>query len=289
MITRAAVACLLLLTLTAGGTDAQAQATPPRYEVELVVFAHSDFDPGEELFEVAPTAEPLAAVETLLPTLRAEDFLFATPEPPEATELEAAPEPGEAQTGLPPGGPATPDEPPAEGSQAGDATAMPLPGADLESVIDYRTGRRSLRFRPLRPDELQLGAQRQALERLSAYRPLLHIGWVQEVLSENEAQPFDLALVGSLVPAGSVRVHLSRFLHVTLDLRYHRPGTVEAASAGSFGLGELALAPRYALSTQRRVRSNEVNYFDHPAFGVLIVVRPAPEPAAETPAARPAA
>ena len=253
------------------------------------MFAHSELDPSEELFQVEPTVVPLAEPETLLPTLRAEDFLFQTPEPPEPS----LPPVDDAQAGSPPDDSAAvaelPADPSAADPSAADAEGAPPPGADLASVIDYRTGRRSLRFRPLRPDELKLGAERQALERLSAYRPLLHIGWVQEVLSESDAQPFDLALVGSLVPAGNVRLHLSRFLHVTLDLRYQRPGTGAATSTGSFGLGELELAPRYALRVQRRVRSNELNYFDHPAFGVLIVVRPAPEPAAETPAARPAA
>jgi len=42
-------------------------------------------------------------------------------------------------------------------------------------------------------------------------------------------------------------------------------------------LEEITLPPRYELHIQRRTRSGEVHFFDHPAFGVLVVVRPAPE------------
>ena len=41
-------------------------------------------------------------------------------------------------------------------------------------------------------------------------------------------------------------------------------------------LGELAFAPRYRLVATRNVRSGELHYFDHPAFGVLVRVTPVP-------------
>ena len=36
------------------------------------------------------------------------------------------------------------------------------------------------------------------------------------------------------------------------------------------------------LRTTRRTRSGELHYFDHPAFGLLVMVRPAPEEAEPT-------
>jgi hypothetical protein len=78
---------------------------------------------------------------------------------------------------------------------------------------------------------------------------------------------------------------LSRFLHVTLDLTYRGQ---EAGAAASTELAEVAFAPRYRLSTTRNVRSGELHYFDHPAFGVLVRVTPraAPEArAGQSPAA----
>ncbi len=289
MISRPRHAFVALLAAAAALPLASAQSPaegPPRYHVEVLVFAHNDFNAGEELFRVERAVEPRNELPPALRPVRpAEELLTESleaeiGEPPLEPGTVPPPGPGVEPTVQPQGGAATPDDP-------SGATAAPVD--ELQSIIDYRTGRRSLRFRPLAPAELTLTAQRRALERLSAYRPLLHTGWVQEVLDERAAQPFDLALVGSLAPSGTVRVHLSRFLHVTLDLDYRPLDAVPPAGAGGFGLGEVAVAPVYELKTQRRIRSNEVNYFDHPAFGVLIVVRPAPAPTTPSPSPRPAA
>jgi hypothetical protein len=101
-----------------------------------------------------------------------------------------------------------------------------------------------------------------------------------------------LALLGTMNPRGTVRVHLSRFLHITLDLTLERPGS--AADAGvptqfGDGLNELTLAPRYHLKATRSARSGELHYFDHPAFGVLVRVTPVPTEDAASPGNRPAA
>jgi hypothetical protein len=47
------------------------------------------------------------------------------------------------------------------------------------------------------------------------------------------------------------------------------------------------LAPRYTLSATRNVRRDELHYFDHPAFGVLVRVTrlPVPDDAGNRPAA----
>jgi hypothetical protein len=76
-----------------------------------------------------------------------------------------------------------------------------------------------------------------------------------------------------------VRVHLSRFLHIALDLTYQASSAAAPASGGANdGLDEIVLAPRYRLTASRSVRSNELHYFDHPAFGVLVRVTPVPAP-----------
>ncbi len=77
-----------------------------------------------------------------------------------------------------------------------------------------------------------------------------------------------------LNPSGTIRVHLTRFLHVTLDLTYQGRTAPEPCWPANDGLDELALAPRYRLTATRNVRSNELHYFDHPAFGVLVRITP---------------
>ena len=168
-----------------------------------------------------------------------------------------------------------------------DETTLPLPQSLLlapEGVIDAT----EFRFRLLLPEELQLSAEYQRIRRIPTYLPLLHAGWVQAGLPEEQSRPFDLSLLGALNPRGSIRVYLSRFLHVNLDLTY-QGSAAAAAPAANGGLGEFPLAPSFKLVTERNVRSSELHYFDHPAFGVLVKITPLPADTTTATGRRPAA
>jgi hypothetical protein len=223
----------------ATGARAQAPqpdpALPPRYEVEVIVFAHREFDAAEERFDHSPAGFV--------------DGPASLREPPAFDESAFATR----------GAPQAPFEPLAE--------VDPFAAAQAEA----------LQVRPLRPEELKLGQEYRKLRAISAYEPLMHVGWVQPGLAEPDAVPMDLGTLGVLNPRGTVRVHLSRFLHITLDLTYQAASSMPA-SIGGDGLDEIVLAPHYRLTTTRSARSNELHYFDHPAFGVLVRVTPVPAP-----------
>ena len=139
-------------------------------------------------------------------------------------------------------------------------------------------------FRMLRADELELRDALQRLQRGGEYTPLAHGGWVQPAYPPERAIPVDISLVGTVNPVGTVQLHLSRFLHVTADLVYRAPPASpppQATETTDGTLSDLKLPLRYALRTQRRVRSGEVHYLDHPAIGLLVVVRPQPVEADE--------
>lgn len=130
--------------------------------------------------------------------------------------------------------------------------------------------------RALRPEELTLTAEYRKLARLPAYQVLAHGGWVQPALPENQAEPFDLSKLGVPNPVGTIRLHLSRFLHLLVDLTYQDVSMPTASADAGPGLTEVTLAPRYRLRTERQTRSGTLQYFDHPAFGVLVKVTPVP-------------
>jgi hypothetical protein len=134
----------------------------------------------------------------------------------------------------------------------------------------------ALSIRPLLPSELKLTAEYRRLQALSAYAPLVQAGWVQPGLPEADAEPFDLKTLGMLNPSGTIRVHLTRFLHITLDLTYQANEGATPALAANDGLDEFVLTPRYRLQATRNVRSGELHYFDHPAFGALVRITPVP-------------
>jgi hypothetical protein len=231
----ASIACATVATAQA--PPATDPAPIPRYEVEVIVFAHRDFDATEERFDQRPAGFLDGPAAGLRETPVFDESTFATSRAPEPVF-----------------------EPLAE--------VDPAAAERAEALI----------MRPLRPDELKLVTEYRKIRAISAYEPLAHVGWVQPGLPETDAVPFDLGALGILNPRGTVRVHLSRFLHITLDLTYQAKASAAAASQAGDGLDEIVLAPSYRLTATRSARSNELHYFDHPAFGVLVRVTPVPAP-----------
>ena len=167
------------------------------------------------------------------------------------------------------------DAPESDPLDGGATDASAVDGDEPEPA----TGRPRSTFRVLRSDELELRGALQRLQRDADYSPLAHGGWVQATYPPEQAVPVDISLLGTVNPVGTVTLHLSRFLHVTVDLVYRappEPPSMQAAPAADGVLNELTLPLRYALRIQRRVRSGEVHYLDHPAIGLLVVVTPAP-------------
>jgi hypothetical protein len=114
------------------------------------------------------------------------------------------------------------------------------------------------RFEPLPADRLQLNTEFQRLRNSKAYRPLLHLGWRQQVLGPRMSVA---RTIEEKTPSGSftgsVKVYTETFLHADLDLGFDVPA--EGA---------------YRLRDGKRVRSKETHYFDHPRFGVLLRITP---------------
>jgi hypothetical protein len=224
----------------------------PQFQVEVLIFTHRDLDPSEEQFALEDR-RALTRVEQLRETTVFDDPNFAPPG-------------GDAERLSTPGVP----------------NATPPLGADATTPLapDAAPPENEFTFRVLRPEELQLTQQYRVLNRLQAYHPLVHGGWVQLGLPDTEALPVDLGVLGIANPSGTIRLSLTRFLHVKLDLSYVEAKTAQAAfTPAQEGLAELPVPTRYHLSAERTTRSGELHYFDHPAFGVLIKVTPVkPDP-----------
>ncbi|KPK37968.1 MAG: hypothetical protein AMJ69_09785 [Gammaproteobacteria bacterium SG8_47] len=86
---------------------------------------------------------------------------------------------------------------------------------------------------------------------------------------------------------GFMRLHLSRYLHLAVDLSYYNG---DMATSESQFLSEMLTAEvvplAFHLEESRRLRSGELHYFDHPVLGVVATVTPyepapAPEPTAQ--------
>ena len=159
--------------------------------------------------------------------------------------------------------PAEPGEPPVDGS----IELERLPGGQPDGAAHA--------FRLVNRSELSLTGVRDSLRRSANYRPLLHAGWRLPGVRHGAARPAHVGarLSGSGADGerptvqGTVKVSLARYLRVELDLLYVRPASGDAAAPE-------AVPTRFRLVSERRMRSRELHYIDHPLFGVLVWIEP---------------
>ena len=145
------------------------------------------------------------------------------------------------------------------------------------------------------------------LKRSGRYRILKHIAWRQPMVDKNQAKAIQIYAGGDfseLFPqrayrrvefgdtmppldqdrqisnplrelAGTVRVVITRYLHVYTDLVYRLPGTHALALEDARQRQQVLVD--YAINSHRRMRSRELHYIDHPLLGILVEATPIEE------------
>jgi hypothetical protein len=245
---------LAVLAATVPSAFAQQAPTAPdaalpeeivKYRVEFILFAHTDADVNEERFNTESVGDAALPPVPLAP--------FGVPAPADFTGSEP---------------------PPAETGPSADELKPILPFPDgTEAPVET-----PFWFRVLRADELGLANTLARLENLRAYRILASGGWVQEGLSESASQPMDLSNLGVVNPLGTLRLHVSRFLHLGVDLEFReQPLATEGVVSLPSTFEDVPTMTKYRMVAQRRARSGELHYIDHPLFGLLFLISPAPE------------
>jgi hypothetical protein len=138
-----------------------------------------------------------------------------------------------------------------------------MEGRELVPWRGFR-GSDSVPFQQLPENALRLKNEFARMRAASDVKPLLHIGWLQPGLAREEAVAINVRSEqrnGEWVE-GSIRLGLSRYLHLETNLIYHRKPDEEVGG------------PVFQLLESRRMRSREYHYLDHPLFGVIAVVTP---------------
>lgn len=189
---------------------------------------------------------------------------------------------------------------------APNTSATPMTGA-------APTAQELLRLAAVPAAQYKLQDAFKTLSRARNYRPLLHTAWRQPIGTGKNNFKVRLAggkdyagrygLHGKLLSSGDepttsglweidgfVRLSATRFLHAETELMFRRP-TLSAVSNTAapapsseesnltWQTGEQTLVDEdwlqfFKLGQSRRVKANELHYFDHPLFGMLIVLRP---------------
>lgn len=153
---------------------------------------------------------------------------------------------------------------------------------------------------------LRLTAAADRLRRQPGHRVLLHTAWRQPTAGRQSTPWVRLTDAGGAEATldGMVRLSVQRYLHLDLDLVVTRelalPVSAPVSGTVAIPLAEPAVTAAPAVATtpiwrrqpfrlvdSRRMRSDEVHYIDHPAFGVLALatVYQPPVPAAPREAA----
>lgn len=264
------VVALLLL----GGVSASAQEDaalpapvaeePARYTVELIVFAYEDASSaGNEVFTPPdPLPDPLSD------------------KPFDATAPGGELEPGTASEE----GPVFDDRTPEGIARTGSET-MPDSGPLRELPARAR-----IELERLEPEAFGMQDTWRRLQRLDAYRPLLHAAWTQTTHEKAVSPTLPLRALSDppLGLDGSISLYQSRFLHLDVDLtldasspagrdtrrtatdRLVNPDATPDADETSGAPGDRPRRPtRYRITEDRIMRDGDVRYFDHPRFGML--------------------
>ena len=117
-------------------------------------------------------------------------------------------------------------------------------------------------------EDSDLSKAKEVIEKDGNYRIMVHKHWVQDADAPGDAAMVRLNTEDGELD-GTFKFFMSRFLHVDLNLLYKEPESKSMFQAGNPDNTNIS----YEIREQRRVRSNEMQYFDHPKFGVLVQVK----------------
>lgn len=105
----------------------------------------------------------------------------------------------------------------------------------------------------------------KSLEQDGHYRVLAYLRWIQTVDAKSIAKPIQVTSISPGELEGTIRFFMSRHLHLDVNLLFRE--TVAAA-------GSDPAANVYQMNEQRKIKTQETHYFDHPRLGVLVRVMP---------------
>lgn len=132
--------------------------------------------------------------------------------------------------------------------------------------------------------ERQLSDIANKLNASPAYRVLFHTAWKQAVLDAAATKGIRLTN-GRTITAndtttvdevdGITTLSAGRFLHLNVDLVFSKllPGKINPVLPNE-SAKEAQIVRRFQLKEARRIKSKELNYFDHPLFGAIVLVTP---------------
>tara|TARA_R110001606_G_scaffold361754_7_gene515411 strand:- start:333426 stop:334031 length:606 start_codon:yes stop_codon:yes gene_type:complete len=114
----------------------------------------------------------------------------------------------------------------------------------------------------------------------SQYRVHYHQSWQQYIMRQGGAKAVKIASANGLIE-GTVRLDKATYLHASVDLWLKLNASQVNSWSDASSTGTNFNAPRNPhLVESRRIRSNDLDFFDHPKMGALLKITPIKTPAA---------
>tara|TARA_R110002049_G_scaffold221841_23_gene393368 strand:+ start:225 stop:836 length:612 start_codon:yes stop_codon:yes gene_type:complete len=114
----------------------------------------------------------------------------------------------------------------------------------------------------------------------SQYRVHYHQSWQQYIMRKGSAKAVNIISTDGLIE-GTIRLDKATYLHASVDL-WLKQNTSQVNNWSDTPSNGIDInAPRNPhLVESRRIRSNELDFFDHPKMGALLKITPIKTPAA---------
>ncbi len=151
-----------------------------------------------------------------------------------------------------------------------------LDAQDKDTVLGAGSSTRNM----LSDGQLSLKETAKRLTSTGEYRVLAHTAWSQTTEDRSSAKntllPEGMSSSGLPLQA-KIKLYKQKFEHVDIEIQLERPipkGLLaEFAQKRKLSLNDVGDNWRFRLQESRKVKPGELQYFDHPMFGVLLMVR----------------
>ncbi len=128
-------------------------------------------------------------------------------------------------------------------------------------------------FSSLTLKQQQLHGAANRLKQLAAYQAMIHNGWIQALNTQIKPLPVLVRQqVGRQQLEGTITLHRGKYLHLNLDIQLSEQDLLTNRGHTETDNPTFLSPTLYRLKQTRRIKSGEINYFDHPRFGVICLV-----------------
>jgi hypothetical protein len=151
------------------------------------------------------------------------------------------------------------------------------PQSDTVTTGSLTPGMATSLIQPATNNSLNRSASR--LSSSAQYRVHYHQSWQQYIMRKGSAKAINIISTDGLVK-GTVRLDKATYLHASVDLWLKQNIDQVNSWSDASSEGTNINAPRNPhLVESRRIRSTELDYFDHPKMGALLKITPIETPA----------